>query len=82
MIFVQQAFKIAVVYAGGVIGAGFASGREILQFFIEHGESGLWGAVIACVLFIYLGAVIMALSVSLGTQNYLTLLKTRRSSLT
>jgi uncharacterized membrane protein YkvI len=72
---VHQSFKIAAVYAGGVIGAGFASGREILQFFIEHGERGLWGAFIACVLFIYLGAVIMALSVSLGTQNYLTLLK-------
>lgn len=74
MIFLNQTLKIAAVYAGGVIGAGFASGREILQFFISHGERGLWGAVIACVLFAYLGAVIMALSVSLGTQNYLTVL--------
>ena len=75
MIFVHQILKIAVVYAGSVIGAGFASGREILQFFIDHGERGLWGAFIACVLFTYLGAVIMILSVSLKTQNYLTLLK-------
>lgn len=74
VIFLKQVLKIAAVYAGGVIGAGFASGREILQFFISYGERGLWGAVLACVLFAYLGVVIMALSVSLGTQNYLTVL--------
>ncbi|SET71884.1 Uncharacterized membrane protein YkvI [Natronincola peptidivorans] len=34
---------IASVYIGTVIGAGFASGQEILQFFGKHGKSGVLG---------------------------------------
>lgn len=63
-------FKVAVLYAGAVIGAGFASGQEILQFFIVFGSSGLWGALLAAALFCYLGGLVMFLSVSVGSSNY------------
>lgn len=63
-------FKVAVLYAGAVVGAGFASGQEILQFFIVFGSSGLWGAILAAALFCYLGGLVMFLAVSIGSTNY------------
>jgi uncharacterized membrane protein YkvI len=47
--------KISTAYIGAVIGAGFASGQEIMQFFILHDGKGLTGAVLATLLFSYLG---------------------------
>ena len=67
--------KIALVYAGTVIGAGFASGQELMQFFMVFGSKGLWGIGLATVLFIYLGALIMFLSTKLRTANYIELLQ-------
>ncbi len=67
--------KIVTLYAGTVIGAGFASGQEIMQFFIAFGGAGLWGVLLATVLFVCLGAVIMALVTGLGTASYDVLLQ-------
>jgi len=63
-------FKVMVLYAGAVIGAGFASGQEILQFFIVFGPDGLWGVALAGALFCYLGGLVMFLSASMGAANY------------
>ena len=35
--------KIAGIYMGIIIGAGFASGQEILRFFIDYGENWIFG---------------------------------------
>lgn len=67
-------FKIAAMYAGAVIGAGFASGQEVMQFFTVYGIKGLWGVVVATMLLAYLGASILYLSVKYGTGNYLLLI--------
>ncbi len=75
VVYLRSIFKVAMVYVGGVIGAGFASGQEIMQFFAKHGEIGILGAVLAGGLFIYLGILIMYLSVSLGARNYLVVLR-------
>ncbi|MFL6516822.1 MAG: hypothetical protein ACJ8GL_01940, partial [Bacillus sp. (in: firmicutes)] len=32
-----QAFQIAAVYVGTVVGAGFATGKEIVEFFSRFG---------------------------------------------
>ena len=64
------AFKVAVLYVGAVIGAGFSSGQEILQFFGSFGARGLWGVGLATVLFAYLGAVIQVTAVRIGAANY------------
>lgn len=63
-------YKIAVLYAGAVIGAGFASGQEILQFFIVFGDRGIWGFLLAALLFCYLGGLVMYLAVSVKASNY------------
>lgn len=43
--------KIAAIFVGTVIGAGFASGREIIEFFGVYGTKGLWGIYIVGILF-------------------------------
>ena len=52
----QSIFTLASVYVGTVIGAGFASGQEILQFFGKHGYKGILGVMVITVLFSLLGA--------------------------
>lgn len=65
---------LVATYMGSIIGAGFASGQEILQFFILFGYKGLLGVVVATFFFVYLGATILRLSVQLRTSNYQELL--------
>ncbi len=67
---INSVIKVVVLYVGAIIGAGFATGQEILQFFIVFGQSSFKGAVLAAVLFCYLGGVVMYLSVKRGTQSY------------
>jgi uncharacterized membrane protein YkvI len=62
--------KVAVLYVGAVIGAGFSSGQEILQFFGSFGARGLWGVAVATALFAYLGAAIQATAVRIGATSY------------
>ncbi|HHV62989.1 MAG TPA: hypothetical protein GXX51_10175 [Firmicutes bacterium] len=54
--------KLAATYIGSVVGAGFASGQEGLQFFVSFGQQ--WRAAIAIsgLLFIGYGVTIMGLA--------------------
>ena len=66
--------KTTALYIGSVIGAGFASGQEILQFYISYGDSGLLGILLATILFAYFGALVLLLSVKYKTSGYHDLL--------
>lgn len=46
----MEAVTMALALLGGVVGAGFASGREILRFFAGHGRMA--GTAIACALLV------------------------------
>ncbi len=63
-------FRIAATYVGTVVGAGFASGQEILRFFAAYGEEGYWGIALATLLFAILGLSAMELGRQLGTDSY------------
>lgn len=52
---VSNTFKIFMCYVGAVIGAGFASGQEIMSFFVRYGEYGIAGLVLCGVLFFAYG---------------------------
>lgn len=56
--------QIASVYIGTIIGAGFASGQEILQFFVNYGYIGILGALISTLLF-----GVVAITVLLNVYN-------------
>ncbi|MEN1940138.1 hypothetical protein WCE41_00340 [Luteimonas sp. MJ246] len=43
----KRALGIAMAFIGLIVGAGFASGQEMMQFFVAFGTMGIVGAVIA-----------------------------------
>ena len=64
------AFQIAAVYVGTVIGAGFATGREIVEFFTRFGFFGFLGILLSGYLFIFLGAKIMIKSIEIQATSF------------
>lgn len=48
---IHNSIKIASVYIGTVLGAGFASGQEMLKFFAFYGFKGMFGLLITGMLF-------------------------------
>lgn len=61
-------------YLGAVIGAGFASGQEIVQFFVGYGPIGLKGTFITAGLLALLGAILFAWGAGRIQPNYQSLL--------
>lgn len=55
---------------GTTIGAGFASGREIWEFFGSYGSISNWGILLAMILFSVSSMVILYISWRLGAANY------------
>lgn len=47
MIFIKNIFNICFVIIGTIIGAGFASGKEIYTFFCVYATNGLFGILIS-----------------------------------
>lgn len=41
----KRVLTLAMAFVGLSVGAGFASGQEVLQFFVHFDQAGLWGAV-------------------------------------
>jgi len=64
------AFQIAAVYVGTVVGAGFATGREIVEFFSRFGIFGLLGVFIAGSILTYMGSKLMRMAASIGAHSY------------
>lgn len=57
-------------YLGAVIGAGFASGQEIVQFFVVYGTDGLKGSITAAFLFAACGGLLLYVAHSHQISNY------------
>ena len=55
----KKTTQVALAFIGLMVGAGFATGQEVIQYFISFGVWGLLGAVIAGILMIASGAVII-----------------------
>ena len=51
----KTTFQVAATYVGAVMGAGFASGQEIQQFFARFGRWGLVGIIVSALLFSLFG---------------------------
>ncbi|MBE7026615.1 MAG: hypothetical protein E7410_03520 [Ruminococcaceae bacterium] len=56
---VKNTFLIAGTFIATVIGAGFASGQEILSYFVVYGKKSIYGLMIVCVLFILCALCVM-----------------------
>ncbi len=57
----KDILRIAGAFVGVVVGAGFASGQEIMQFFTSFGVLGLVGALVSSALFIFLAMALVTL---------------------
>ncbi|MEF2245510.1 MULTISPECIES: YkvI family membrane protein [unclassified Paenibacillus] len=65
-----QAIQIAFTYMGTIVGAGFATGQEILQFFTKYGYIATYTIAIATILFVWLGYKLMLLSYYISAKSY------------
>jgi len=57
--FKRNVIKIASIYLASIIGAGFASGQEIIQFFTNYGVNGFYGIALSGILFAFFGYLIL-----------------------
>lgn len=65
-----RSLQVAFTFIGTVVGAGFASGREVMQFFTRFGSGGALLIVAAAALFVWIGAKIMLLAAKLNAKSY------------
>lgn len=71
----RRVIKIASAFIAVIVGAGFASGQEILLFFTSFGYLGTIGAVISAALFAYYGMIIVRLGSQLQATSHQTVLQ-------
>lgn len=70
-------FGIAATFIGTVIGAGFASGQEVLQYFVRFGPAGAAAIALAVLMFFGFGALSMWLGHQLDTERYAVIMRWR-----
>jgi uncharacterized membrane protein YkvI len=66
----KQSIQIALAYMSVVIGGGFASGQEVLQFFTGYGLIGIVGTLISGLLFAFLGMQIARMSSQMQASSH------------
>ncbi len=67
-------FKIGATYIGTVVGAGFASGQEVLQFFGYYGFGGFVGLFLTTILFIIYGYIILHLGLNYNANSHVQII--------
>jgi uncharacterized membrane protein YkvI len=72
---INNGLKIAVVYGSVFLGAGFASGRELIQYFVGFGRIGMWGLIISGILFALVGWAVLSICRREGISSYGGLMK-------
>ncbi|MBD2763951.1 hypothetical protein IEE91_01835 [Kocuria sp. cx-455] len=55
----RKTLQVTLAFVGLLVGAGFATGQEVVQYFISFGTWGIAGAVVSGILMIAAGAVII-----------------------
>lgn len=68
-------FQVAATYIGTVVGAGFASGQEVLQFFGYFSLNGVWAIILTTILFVFFGWVILDLGMRLQATSHLPVIR-------
>lgn len=66
----KKSLRMGSAFIGIMVGAGFASGHEILQYFTSFGQMGLFAAVTSTCLFGYLGMNLMKLGSIMQTASH------------
>ncbi|MCZ0717414.1 hypothetical protein [Aerococcus kribbianus] len=67
----NKTLSIAFAYVGIVTGAGLATGREIVQYFVSFGYTGIFGAIAISVLFMLFGKWILSLGSLYQSESHM-----------
>ncbi|WP_241654837.1 transporter [Sporolactobacillus shoreae] len=66
----MDSLQIAAAFIGTVVGAGFASGREIIQFFTQYQAWGTAGAVLSGFLMAWIGTKMMVFARRIDAYSF------------
>ena len=66
----KKSLQIGSAFVGLIVGAGFASGQEVMQYFTSFGIWGLAGGVVATFLFMFLGYTFAQLGSDMGEISH------------
>ncbi|NLI69200.1 MAG: hypothetical protein GX374_11225 [Bacilli bacterium] len=70
----RRSFKIGSAFVGLIVGAGFASGQEVMQYFTNFGIWGAAGGLLATLLFMFLGFAFAQLGTNLQAVSHKTVM--------
>lgn len=65
-----RTLQIAFTYIGTIVGAGFATGQEILRFFTRYGHWAVLTILLSTALFIWLGTKMMIIARRIEAESY------------
>ncbi|MBQ8298592.1 MAG: hypothetical protein IJX99_01775 [Clostridia bacterium] len=74
----KNIFTCIFIIIGTIIGAGFASGQEILSFFNRFGTNGMFGIILACMIIGIVSSVIIILIEKNKINSYEELVKNNK----
>lgn len=66
----SEAIKIAFAYVGVVVGAGFSTGQEVLQFFSQFGIYSYIGVVISGLILTFIGRQVAKIGTAFDAENH------------
>lgn len=67
---VRNILAVSCGYAAAVIGAGFASGQEIVSFFLRYGKGSIIGIILSCVIFSLFSYAVMSRCIEKQINDY------------
>lgn len=70
----RRSFKIGGAFVGLIVGAGFASGQEVMQYFTNFGIWGAAGGLLATLMFMFLGFAFAQLGTNLQAVSHKTVM--------
>lgn len=66
----KKSIQIAGTFVSLVVGAGFASGQEIMQYFTSFGLVSVFGCIVAAIIFAFLGMTLAQIGSDLQTTSH------------
>lgn len=66
----KNIFTVSGAYIAALIGAGFASGQEIISFFVRHGKTSIFGIILSAVIFGVFAAAVLEECSKKGISSY------------
>lgn len=67
---VRNILSVVCGYSAAVIGAGFASGQEIISFFVKYGKFSIVGVLLSCIIFSLFAYAVLAVCVEKNIETY------------